>query len=76
MLAAQSCLTLRDPMDYSLPGSSVLEILQAKIWEWVAMPSSRDLLDPGMEPGSPAWQADSSPFEPPGTPSEGSLIKT
>ena len=76
MLAAQSCLTLRDPMDYSLPGSSVLEILQAKIWEWVAMPSSRDLLDPGMEPGSPAWQADSSPSEPPGTPSEGSLIKT
>ena len=76
MLAAQSCLTLCDPMDYSLPGSSVLEILQAKILEWVAMPSSRDLLDPGMEPGSPAWQADSSPSEPPGKPSEGSLIKT
>ena len=27
-------------MDCSLPGSSVLEILQAKILEWVAMPSS------------------------------------
>ena len=37
----QSCLTLCDPMDYSLPGSSVHGILQAKILEWVAMPSSR-----------------------------------
>ena len=32
--------TLCDPMECSLPGSSVLEILQAKILEWVAMPSS------------------------------------
>ena len=37
----QSCLTLCDPMDYSLPGSSVHGILQARILEWVAMPSSR-----------------------------------
>ena len=34
---AQSCLTLRDPMDYSLPGSSVHVILQAKVQEWVAI---------------------------------------
>ena len=33
----QSCLTVRDPMDCSLPGSSVHGILQAKILEWVAM---------------------------------------
>ena len=39
----QSCLTLCDPMDCSLLGSSVREILQARILEWVAMPSSRDL---------------------------------
>ena len=32
---AQSCLTLCDPMDCSLPGSSVHEILQARILEWV-----------------------------------------
>ena len=38
---AQSCLTLRDPKDCSLPGSSVHGILQARILEWVAMPSSR-----------------------------------
>ena len=37
----QSCLTLCDPMDCSLPGSSVDGILQARMLEWVAMPSSR-----------------------------------
>ena len=37
----QSCLTLYDPMDHSLPGSSVHGILQARILAWVAMPSSR-----------------------------------
>ena len=37
----QSCPTLCDPMDCSLPGSSVHGILQASILEWVAMPSSR-----------------------------------
>ena len=37
----QSCLTLGDLMDHSLPGSSVHGIFQARILEWVAMPSSR-----------------------------------
>ena len=37
-LVVQSCLTLCDPMDYSLPGSSVHGILQARILEWVAIP--------------------------------------
>ena len=37
----QSCLTLCHPMDYSPPGSSVHGILQARILEWVAMPSAR-----------------------------------
>ena len=37
----QSCLTLCDPMDYSLPGSSVHGILQARVLEWVAVPVSR-----------------------------------
>ena len=37
----QSCPTLCNPMDCSLPGSSAHGILQAKILEWVAMPSSR-----------------------------------
>ena len=37
----QSCPTLCKPMDCSPPGSSVCKILQARILEWVAMPSSR-----------------------------------
>ena len=37
----QSCLTLGDLMNCSLPGSSIHGILQARILEWVAMPSSR-----------------------------------
>ena len=35
--AAQSCPTLSNPMDYSLPGSSVHGILQARVLEWVAI---------------------------------------
>ena len=40
-LVAQSCLTLCNPKDCSLPGSSVHGILQARILEWVAISSSR-----------------------------------
>ena len=49
----QLCPTLCDPMDCSLPGSSVHEILQARTLEWIAMPSSRgSSLPPGIEPTS------------------------
>ena len=41
-------------MDCSPPGSSVHGILQARILEWVAIPSPEDLPDPGTEPTSPA----------------------
>ena len=34
---SQSCLTLRDPMDCSLPGSSVHGIFQARVLEWGAI---------------------------------------
>ena len=37
----QSCVTLCDPMDCSPPGSPVRRSLQARILEWVAIPSSR-----------------------------------
>ena len=40
---AQSCPTLRDPMDCSLPGSSIHGILQVRILEWVAIAFSRNL---------------------------------
>ena len=42
----QSCPTLCDNMDYSLPGSCVHGILQARILEWVAMLSSRGSSQP------------------------------
>ena len=51
---AQSCLTLWDPMDCNPPASSIHGILQARILEWIAIPSLGNLPDPGMEPGSPA----------------------
>ena len=41
VLVAQSCLTLCDPMDCSLPGSSAPGILQARVLERVAIPFSR-----------------------------------
>ena len=45
-VCAQSCLTLCDPMDCSLPGSSVHGILQARILEWDALLSSRKYSQP------------------------------
>ena len=45
---AQSCLTLCDPMDCSLPGSSVHGIFQAIVLEWIAISFSR-----GSNPGIP-----------------------
>ena len=57
----QSCLTLWDPMYCSLPSSPVHGILQVRILEWVAMPSScllRVL----------HWQSDSLPLAPPSRP--------
>ena len=67
-LVAQSCPTLCDPMDCSPPGSPSMGILQARILEWVAISSSRDLPNLGMEPRSPALQAYSLPSQPPGKP--------
>ena len=59
----QSCLTLCDPLDYT-----VHRILQARILKWVVFPFSGDLPKPGIEPRSPALQADSLPAEPQGKP--------
>ena len=64
VLAAQSCLTLWDPMGCSPPGFSVHGILQARILEWVASPFSRGF----SQPRSPILQADSLLSEPPGKP--------
>ena len=49
----QSCPALCYPMDYSLPGSSIHEILQAEHWSELPFPSPGDLPDPGIKPKSP-----------------------
>ena len=63
---AQSCLTLCDPIDYTVYG-----ILQVRILEWVEILigiSSWDLTNPWIEPRSPALQVGSLQAEPQGMP--------
>ena len=55
-------------MDYSLTGSSLHGISQARILEWVAVSFSRRSSDPGMEPPSPALAGGFFTTEPPGEP--------
>ena len=68
----QSCPTVCDPMECSQPGSSVHGILQARILEWVTVPSSRGSSRP--RDWNPAfwvflhWQAGSLPLVPPEKP--------
>ena len=65
-LVAQLCLTLCNPMDCSLPGSSVHGDSPGNNTGMGC--HSRDLPNPGIEPRSPALQVDSLPAEPPGKP--------
>ena len=51
---AQSCLTLQDPMDCSLPGSSVRGIFQARVLEWGAIAFS-DALASDWQIASSTW---------------------
>ena len=70
-LLTQSCLTLCDTMDCSPPGCSIHEILQARILEWVAMPSSRGSSWPRDCTHISCllhWQAGSLPLAAPGKP--------
>ena len=66
---AQSCLTLCEPMDCSLPGSSIHGISQTRILEWLPFPSPGNLLDPGIEPMSPILAGRFFTTVPPGKPS-------
>ena len=67
----QLCPTLCDPIDYSLPGSSVHAISQARILEWGATSFSRGLPNPEIKPAppvSPALADGRFTTDPPGTP--------
>ena len=60
-LVDKLCLTLCDPMDCSLPGSSVCGVSQARVLDWVAISFSRGSSDPGIKPTS-LLQPDSLPL--------------
>ena len=65
----QSCPILYDPMDCSLPGSSVHGIVQARILEWVAIPFSQGIfLTQGLNPALLHCRHIFLPSEPPGKP--------
>ena len=52
-----------NPVDCSPPGSSVHGFSRQEYWSGLPFPSPGDLPDPGIEPRSPALQADSFPTE-------------
>ena len=64
----QSCLTLCDPVECSPPGSLSMGFSRQEYWSGLPFPSPGDFPGPGIEPGSPALQADALSFEPPGKP--------
>ena len=67
MLAVQLCPTLWDPMDCSLPGSSVHGFSRQEYCSGLPFSSPGDLPDPGIKHGAPTLQEDSLPSEPPET---------
>ena len=60
LCCVQSCLTLWDPVDSSLLGSSVHEIPRQEYWSGLPFLFPGDL--PGVKPESPEWQVDSLPL--------------
>ena len=69
-VCAQSCLSLCNPLDCCLPGSSVHGILQERILKWIPIPSPRGLPDSGIEALSPALVGRLFTSEPPRKPRE------
>ena len=63
---AQSCPTLCDPVDCSLPASLSMGFSRQEYWSGLPFPSPGDLPDLGIEPRSPTWEADALTSEPPG----------
>ena len=61
-------------MDCSPQAPLPMGFSRQEYWSGLPCPSPGDLPDPGIEPGSPAWQADSLPSEPPGK-AQGGVIQ-
>ena len=71
LLLSRVRLFATDPMDCSLPGSSIHGIFQARILEWVAIPYSRESSNPGIKPTSlesAVLEGEFFTTEPPGKP--------
>ena len=68
VLVTQSYLTLANPWIVARQAAPSMEFSKQEYKSGLPFPSPGDLLDPGMEPGSPALQADSLLSEPPGKP--------
>ena len=64
---SQSCPTLCNPVDGSPPGSWSMGFSRQEYWSGLPFPSTGDLLNPLIEPGSPALQTDTLPSEPLGS---------
>ena len=66
-LVTQSCLTLWNPTDSSVHQAPLsMGLSRPEYWSGLPCPPPGDLPNPGIEPRSPALQADSLPSEPPG----------
>ena len=68
MFVAQLWPTLCEPMDCSSKVPLYMRLLMQEYWNGLPFPSPGDLPDPGIEPRSPALQANTLPFELPGKP--------
>ena len=73
-LVTQSCLSLQPHGQRSLVDYSPLGFSRQEYWSGLPCPPPGDLPNPGIEPRSPTLQADSSPSEPPGKPSNKSIV--
>ena len=65
ILVAKSCLTLAPPWPVAHQAPLSMGFLRQEYWTGLPLPPPGDLPDPGIEPRSPALQADSLPTEPP-----------
>ena len=63
---AQSCPTLATPWTVAYQASPSMGFSRQEYWSGLPFPSPGDLPDPGIEPGSPALEADTLTSEPPG----------
>ena len=68
MIVAQECPALSTPWSVAHQVPLSMGFFRQEYWGGFPFPSTVDLPNPGIEPGSPALQADSLPSEPPGKP--------